>query len=570
MIKLKRLLSEINPSMSSPVQDWLPDEVKQSFGKPVLTNNWFDELYIKLAVERGLEIKLDKTEEQFIKDLEKDTAAKKSSTSSPDPTFSGTISKKSTKKDDVDLTSLVNLAKSGQKVPGVYKKQEIPTVEDKYRKSRYANMMYYGMWVIWRDIKKPITFGKLDGSGEVVKFTGTSIDAGIVYEQTTDIKYNLIHLIDSTTKLINKKKVPVWMIVAWLRNDSLNIWNKYWSPLFKQAREWWKTRLNSKDFETKLRKIRGWDDGQFKWYKYNYLKLVETCPISAADGRFPPGKSLIPNSLGINYSPQTPSPDTDASPLKDISSNTKIYIQTKYVLNENDGWLSIGEFGFNESDVVSTTIHEIQHSLWSYQPFNPSVNWKKVFGSGVNMGTEAEKALFTNDNWWYTKNTLLKKSGMVDTEKISKRIAVLAKNYQPYGLSKSILEKYISSQGDLLLSYVKPAGNDWYDSNANEHQSRFSQFKEALGLGVLDNITVEHIVEAIKKLANGETRNPITGKFNPAVYLERVMREWAKAGMPDIQKWVDAINTNLVVKQEKDKRIQQQRNRKYGDFTQSA
>ena len=572
MIKLKQLLLEINPILAPTVQDWLPTNVTASYGQSADADPWFDEFYIKLK-SSGIQMKLNKDKPTATKELEKRLSA---SGTIPKIDDTGNIIPKSQQ-------TMRNVADPSNPWKGAWirepdidttttSKDVVSTLSgvgtSKYPETEFASMMYYGMWVIWRDASKPITFGKLNGSGEVVKFTRAAFDTSSdVTETTTNINYNLKNLIISTSALINQNKAPLWSIVAWLRSDSRKIWNKNWAPLFKQAKEWWITRLMSKDFETKIRKIRGWSDRVYRRHRDEYIRIILKTPISAADGRFSPGKTQIYSSMGIQYGADQATPDNYAAGISKAGQN-KIYIQTMYVYENNSSNISIGEFGFYPNDVVNTTIHELQHSLWSYLPFNPSVNWKKVFKSDIHMGSSRAKELYTKDNWWSKKNVLLKKSGDVDFIKINDRKTALIDKYGiQYDLTRKQLNQWLDPENSRDI-FKKPTEDDWYGANANEHASRLAQFKQAKGLAISDNITVQHVIDTIKQ---GITRKRSDdGKLTAESYLVPVIQGWVRNGMPDIQEWVDSLNKELVVKQEKDKRIQQQRNRTSGDFTQSA
>ena len=569
MIKLKNLLLEINPILAPTVQDWLPTNVTASYGQSPDADPWFDEFYIKLK-SSGIQMKLDKDKPTATKELEKRLSA---SGTIPKIDDTGNIIPKSQQ-------TMRNVADPSNPWKGAWirepdidttttSKNVVSTLSgagtSKYPETEFASMMYYGMWVIWRDASKPITFGKLNGSGEVVKFTRPAFDTSLdVTETTTDINYNLKKLIISTSALINQNKAPLWSIVAWLRSDSRKIWNKNWAPLFKQAREWWITRLTSKDFETKIRKIRGWSDQEYRKARSAYIQIIKQTSISAADGRFSPGKSQVYDSMGIAYTADQTNPD--AAFVSNYSSprQSEIFIQTSYVYENNSSNIEIGEFGFHPNDVVNTTIHELQHSLWSYLPFNPSVNWKKVFKSDIHMGSYQDKVLYTKDNWWSKKNVLLKKSGDIDFNKIDDIKQKLIDNYGiQYSLTSDHLNQWLDPVNSVDV-FKKPADDDWYGANANEHASRLAQFKQAKGLKVSDNITVQHVIDTIKQ---GITRKRAKdGSLTPESYLVPVMRGWVRNGMPDIAKWVQSLNRELVVKREKDKRIQPQRNKTYRDY----
>lgn len=532
MIKLKRLLLEQSAN--------------------VLSDNWFDELYIKLK-KASVQMKLNKDPNNLTK-----------------LGLSGITFASQTKKINPAGMSFANMP-SAQDAPTVkpiepdFSSLGFKKTTNSYKETSQSSMMYYGMWVIWRDVNKPITFGKLDGSGHVVKFTLTS--GTLVKESTTGIDYDLVKLIKSTTNLINNKKAPIWSLVAWLRKDSLEIWNTQWSSLFKQAKQWWIERLSSEDFEMKIRKIRGWSKDKFRSYLQSYIKVIAKTPIKAADGRWQ--KERISDANGVNFSPYN-NPDKEPGYFS-LLPNTRIYINTMHVYKDSgNGNIGIGSFGFYENDVVNITIHELQHSLWAYLPFNPAVNWKKVFKTDIHMGTAEEKALYTNDDWWSKKNVLLKKSGDIDHLKIDNRKKDLIEKYgTEYNLTNNHLNQWLDPKNS-AGTFKKPTKDDWYGANANEHASRLEQFKQAKGLSILDNITVQHIIDTIKLGSYENRRDKKTGKTIPESYLVPVVRGWVRNGMPDIQEWTNSLNTFLLVKQEKDKYIQQQKNKKYGDFTQSA
>lgn len=569
MIKLKQLLLETNPTFAPTVQDWLPTSVTASYGQSDIADTWFDELYIKLK-SAGIQMKLNKDKPTATKELEKRLSA------------SGTIPKIDDEGNIIPKSqqTMRNVADPSAPWKGAWiqepDKNTTTTTKNiastlsgvgssKYPETDFASMMYYGMWVIWRDASKPITFGKLNGSGEFVDFTRAPFDTSLkVTETTSNIDYDIKNLIISTSELINQNKAPLWSIVAWLRSDSRKIWNKYWAPLFKQARIWWITRLMSKDFETKIRKIRGWSNQEYQKARQAYIQIIKQTPINAADGRFSPGKTQIYDSLGIAYTSDQANPDVAFVSNYSAPSISKVFIQTKYVYENNSGNISIGKFGFHPNDVVNTTIHELQHALWSYLPFNPSVNWKKVFKSDIHMGSYQEKVLYTKDDWWNKKNVLLKKSGEIDINKINNRKQQLVDDYgKQYDLTNEHLDQWLDPINSKDI-FKRPSEDDWYGANANEHASRLAQFKQAKGLAVSGKITVQHIIDTIKQ---GITRKRAKdGSLTPESYLVPVMRAWVRNGMPDIKKWVESLNRELLVKRKKDNRIQQQQNTPYRDY----
>jgi hypothetical protein len=556
MIKLKQILEQITTPDKRGGNYVQPIKVLQ----PKISNEWFDELYNKLK-SAGIQMKLDKDKATATKELEKRLSA-----SGAIPVFDdeGNVIPKDQRRMRTVSGSWVRDADKNK--PGATAGDLVSSLSgnSSYEETSYANMMYYGMWVIWRNLDTPITFGKLDGSGYVVNFKFTT--GTLVKEITSGISYNIVNLIKSTTNLINNKKAPLWSLTAWLRKDSNEIWNTQWAPLFKQAKQWWIDRLSSEDFETKIRKIRGWSKDTFRTHLASYLKIIVKTPIKAADGRWE--KSTIGDANGVNWG-QESHPDKEPGYFSSLPDN-RIYIQTAHVYSDDgNSNIVIGNFGFYGEDVVNITVHELQHSLWSYLPFNPSVNWKKVFKSDIHMGTGEAKALYTNDGWWSKKNVLLSKDGKPNFQLIRKRKEDLVKKYGEYELKFMDLDLWldpINSSG----TFKKPTKDDWYGANANEHASRLEQFKQAKGLSILDKITIQHVIDTIKLGSYEGHRDKSTGRIKPESYLVPVVRGWVRNGMPDLQEFVDSLNTFLLVKQEKDKRIQQQRNRTYGDFTQSA
>ncbi len=160
---------------------------------------------------------------------------------------------------------------------------------------------------------------------------------------------------------------------------------------------------------------------------------------------------------------------------------------------------------------------------------NSKKKWKQIQPYSTNIGSES-------DRLWY-------RIFGATTD------AVFPTNKQ----LNSISSKYSIPIGTLeqWIQYSKKPDPDpsmnFYACDINEHQSRLTQFKHAMNLDTSDKITKEHMLTAIKLTPDNLINN---ANYQ---YWKYILICWTRNSMTDINQYIDWLNQELIVKNQKQK-----------------
>jgi hypothetical protein len=183
----------------------------------------------------------------------------------------------------------------------------------------------------------------------------------------------------------------------------------------------------------------------------------------------------------------------------------------------------------NQADQLSILIHEIQHLLFYYFPFNPGEKIHNIFN------TVDTKAYSETGRIHDTFNRILDGINTKNLMNIS----------QKYGIDKNILEDWFievkTKAGNKLPSNkveITQSPNYFYlyTCNENENMSNIMGLRSDLNISPTENINYQDIIQFIKK-----------EKIN--VNAKWLIRCWALNGYIDIQKWINNMNLLAINKQ---------------------
>lgn len=274
----------------------------------------------------------------------------------------------------------------------------------------------------------------------------------------------------------------------YVKGDSKNCMGKV-RPLYNNAVNWWKKKLDEPMFFKKLKRLNNYSDSQtkdiIKKYKY-YLsnKFDVFCPKKGTKLYRDAFRS---GSIAFAY----------------VDSTTK---NVRVVYNEDY---------LNESakDIESTMVHEIQHGLYDgVKPMTPEKNWKKVLPYNV-WGNDLE---------------------VVTPEVKTNKKQISSK----YGIDISLLEGWEESLKQMKNPKERKDPN--YECRITEQESRLVGLKKLLNYNTSQKITVNDF----KKFIEAKTV-----PYNDEQAWWFVIC-WVNNGMEDIKTFLDKLDKNVVAKKE--------------------
>jgi hypothetical protein len=225
-------------------------------------------------------------------------------------------------------------------------------------------------------------------------------------------------------------------------------------------------------------------------------------------------KSLV-NKINLNTHNQSNRGDAVAF-VNEAISDSIIFINCEKYLSKSDSQLS-------------TLIHEIQHLLFFYFPFNPGEKIHNIFNT-VDTQSGWEKG-----RMYKTFDKILDGINTQNLMNVS----------QKYGIDKNILENWFmevkSRAGNNLPSkdgeITQPSNYPYvYSCNENEKMSNIMGLRSYLNISPTENINYQDIIPFIKKEKNHQD----------AAFL---IRCWALNGYIDIQEWIGKMNLLALNKQ---------------------
>lgn len=175
-----------------------------------------------------------------------------------------------------------------------------------------------------------------------------------------------------------------------------------------------------------------------------------------------------------------------------------------------------------QSDQLSILIHEIQHLLFAYFPFNPGEKIHNIFNTvDTQLGWEKSRMNQTFDKILSGINTQ-------NLMKISEK----------YGINRYTLEDWFlqvkAMAGNQLPSkdgeITQPSNYPYvYSCNENEKMSNIMGLRSYLNISPTENINYQDIIPFIKK-----EKSNLEATF--------LIRCWALNGYIDIQEWIGKMN----------------------------
>jgi hypothetical protein len=124
------------------------------------------------------------------------------------------------------------------------------------------------------------------------------------------------------------------------------------TPLYKNAINWWKKRLDNPTFYNKLKSLNNYTDQETKFWITKY-------------------KNYLDNNLSGPFCHKV---DSKSYTFKDGLENAMAYA-------EGGGKMGYHKIVFNPIHIPAEDIvvHEIQHALYDIKPMTPKESWKKIF-----------------------------------------------------------------------------------------------------------------------------------------------------------------------------------------------
>jgi hypothetical protein len=208
----------------------------------------------------------------------------------------------------------------------------------------------------------------------------------------------------------------------------------------------------------------------------------------------------------------------------EISDNNDPKLAIAFVnkgLSKETVLINCGEF-MTHSEQLSILIHEIQHLLFFYFPFNPGEKIHNIFN------TVDTKAYSEIGRMYDTFNKILDGINTQNLINVS----------QKYGIDKNILEDWfkeaVSNAENKLPSKdgeITQSSNYYYlySCNENEKMSNIMGLRSDLNVSPTENINYQDIIPFIKK-----EKTNTNAKW--------LIICWALNGYIDIQKWISKMN----------------------------
>jgi hypothetical protein len=408
-----------------------------------------------------------------------------------------------------------------------------------------ANFMYKGMWVLRRN--SPIitygnpSIGQIDFVMENYNSLNSNSSTIFVNFDNEPLQGHLGNEYNSPTTLKISRTYKQWaeilsqhknVYIYFLSKKYKSIVEKYFHKLLIQtydnARKWWINKLSDKQFSRIYSKVNNTNLNETNRIIKEYKKIILSIPIET---------EFVDGSLDYTgvYRPY----GNRIQIVCDLLKQKLIFFALGQNAQSDENYLTSNQSA-EIKEILSTTCHELQHSIWNYQPLNKTKNWQQIQPYDINVGSPTERL-------WY-KMFGANYAAIFPNEK---QISSLSRRYS---IPTQTLDSWV-----IETKAISKDGDGFYPCDINEHQSRLSQFKLEFNLKTQDPINSKYMIDAIKLGPSGI----YLSKYSNWYYI---IICWTKNSMTDIIDYVAWLNSELIVKQD----INKSRKDNRTDFTQSA
>jgi hypothetical protein len=409
-----------------------------------------------------------------------------------------------------------------------------------------STFCYSGLWVFWKEDKNNnsgkynVTYGK--NTNETLYFdlkypkdTWTKgngdnllVSEWIMEEKLSNKSAPLFNWLDFINYIFGKSNEKLKYTVAALKpkEEFLKFWDPFFKPIIEDARNWWMDKLSEEGFWEKLQQVNQYTRSKTDYVIKNYKEIIKLIQIQAEDTR---GES----KLWFEKSVSTPYLGVFMPELITIGKIYLTFVQDFYMVGHLLPVLNVDYKNYTK-DYSSTIVHELQHALWNFKPFNPFVKWKDAFPIDINQGTIDERAFY-------------EKGGVIKAKNFPK-IKQLEKINEKYkDISVDTLINLTSFALDSVLTNKGKLSGNFYNCDANEMGSRLAQIKQAFKLKTSDDIPEQMMINAINYNFSDKKQNiPKVYKFTSNPWV-RILVCWARNGSPNIKTFLSSLN-QLVAK----------------------
>ena len=407
-----------------------------------------------------------------------------------------------------------------------------------------ANFMYKGMWVIRRN-SNIITYG--NKSTGIVEFSISDYSTlnsspplfidfysiNILGRLGNDLFSNNVFKFTTTfgkweSILAQHKYVYIYFLSKTYTKIVENYFDKVFKQIYDDARKWWIDKLSDPQFSRIFMRVNKSKPYAVKSIVDSYKRRIKSVPIKTefiGDGDDTYGGYYWPaqNEIYIVC-------DRIKSTLRILALENKAIADPKTVLT----LIPADDISY----LLSTAVHELQHSIWDILPLNQKTNWEEIQPYDINVGKGIERL-------WYS----IFGANVAAVFPTEKQISAMSRTYN---IDKLTLDSWV-------IETKEYQGSGFYPCDINEHQSRLEEFKLRTGLKTEDPITVKNMVTAINY-------GPYEIGSTSYEMWSYIIMCWVRNSMTDIASYIGWLNTKLIVKQDS----KQSKKDKRTDFNQSA
>ena len=405
-----------------------------------------------------------------------------------------------------------------------------------------ADFMYKGLWIIRRNSAK-ITYGN-ESIGQVQFFikdydslihnivTPSFENLQIEGHLGNDFNSNKIFKLTKTFYeweqiLAKQPEVYIYFLSKKYKHIVEQHFHKLLSKTYDDARKWWIDKLSDPAFFRIYSRVNNINRKETKKIIQEYKRIILSMPIETQffgepteyAGVFRPADGII----------------------QIVCDKFKYYLRDDAVsgqISNAPTSLVLTKYSKILIELVSTTAHELQHSIWNYKPLNKTKTWEQIQPYDINVGTTPQRL-------WY-KVFGGNAAALLPNEK---QLTAISNSYK---IPKSTLDNWI-------IATKNSASEGYYPCDIDEHQARLTQYKLENGLATSTPIRTTDMITAVR-LGPDEIH---TSNLYMWYYI---IICWTKNSMIDINQYIGWLNANLIAKQDKRQTGKGTRT----DFTQTA
>jgi len=447
----------------------------------------------------------------------------------------------------LEWQEILDIIKPLQTVVGKYTRGLFDTIYDDLKSKGWkistsnvldTDFMYKGMWIIRRN-SADITYG--NKSTGIVTFTIKnysnlnsieSLTTGFFESELligqlgnklyTSTPYTATKTLKEWERiLLGSKDVYIYFLSKKYKSIVEQHFHKLLSKTYDNARKWWINKLSDPEFARIYSRVNGISRNETKKIIEEYKRIILS--ISIETQFF--GESTEYSGV---YRPSGNFIQIVCDLLKAYYAQDALYDNVDFLRNKK-----------LLADILSTTVHELQHAIWAHQPLNKTKTWEQIQPYDINVGGRFERE-------WY-KVFGANAAAVLPNEKQLSTISSL------YKIPKTKLDDWVIETKNVKSS------KGFYPCNINEHQSRLSQYKLENGLSTSAPIRTKDMISAVQ-MGPSDIRDTNLSMWYYIIIC------WTRNSMTDINSFIGWLNTNLLVKRDTNKS-----NKNTGkDFTQTA